>query len=956
MIAAALAAFMPLANLPAVHAEEEDPFLYGTLTEISTVDTTAVLKDSFYYSDDWFTQKPEERNDALALLSMQLTAAAVNDDADGYGTAFLKELGFRDIGYASFGSDDPEDCAYTYAKKTLKDGTELTVVCVQSYAFDAKTKTKGWTQNFIVNDETAEGEHKGFGTAADKVIDAVAALGGDKVWITGQSRGGAIADLIAAKLKEKTAADIYAYTFEAPAVTDAVEDPSAYSYIHNYLCSDDLVTRVPMWNMLRYGNVYKLNTEETNAGIKEELQKLQSVAAETEPTDNTEAVTKLVNDLESRVPERADYSRVRTDQFTDEEGNAEKIVYSYQETLAGLFGFIFGGEMEGFEASALMDNILEMQPQLQSLIDAVKLEEAGKEEEAMPKYWTAANGLRTMIGNMTKAGTISLPAEGFYTLLRLAGPIAVDTSYEESGEAFLDLLGYLSPLLMTAADVSSYTYSHHFDTVIARLKVLAPQPAIGDIDIVIEAPKADDAKEKAEQEVSAFITSLNKEWLSAEASWETEDSTLEEGCVYYLNVTLKAVGHLAAEDMKLTVNGTEPMSTPEVTCEDAVTVVRAKWEFTVGTPKQLTVSFDSGEHGETPEPVSFTKGTRLEYEEAPDLGTVTEEGVAYKFAGWKTEDGTGWNDVVLKEDILMKASWKRIVDSIHVIFPLPAVGETIQEPVFEEDDLLYVNYWYVSDEDWNDVEAIEKEGRYSLCVTAALKDPEKTEFALEKDEYDLLSYIGKAYINGGEAETAEYDDGENYVRIEYEFTAAEVQPEYTAEEGNGETWTKGSEEGMRFIFKCNIHDEDTFTKFKGITIDGTAVEETMYDKEAGSLILTLKPESLETLDAGEHTLEAEFEDGTGIASFNITEAEKEPEPSSEPEPSADPEPTAEPAVEPEPTAEPTPVPEPTPSSEPDKGAPKTGDDSNPVLWFSLLGGSLAVVLLVLILLKRNRKE
>ncbi|MCR4951002.1 MAG: hypothetical protein K6A40_06745, partial [Solobacterium sp.] len=457
ILAAALAVILPLTNLPAVHAEEEDPNIYGTLTEISTSDPSVTLKDSFYYSDDWFSQKPEVRNDALALVSMQLTAAAIDDNTDGYGTAFLKELGFSDIGYSDFDSEDPEDCAYTYAKKTLKDGTTLTVVCVQSYSVDPKVKMKGWKQNFIVNGENAEGEHKGFGTASDKVIDAVAALGGDKVWITGQSRGGAIANLIAAKLKEKTAADIYAYTFEVPAVTDSVADPSAYSYIHNYLCSDDLVTKVPMWNMVRYGNVYKLNTEETNAGMQEELQKLQSPAAEKNVSDSEDAVTKLVSDLESRVPERADYSRVRTDAFTDEEGNAKEIVYTYQETLAGLFGFIFGGEMEGFEASALMEKIFEMQPQLQSLIDAVKLEEAGKEEEAMPKYWTAANGLRTMIGSLTKSGTISLPAEGFYALLRLAGPVAVDTSYEESGEALLDLLGYLSPLLLTAADVSSYT-------------------------------------------------------------------------------------------------------------------------------------------------------------------------------------------------------------------------------------------------------------------------------------------------------------------------------------------------------------------------------------------------------------------------------------------------------------------------------------------------------------------
>ena len=453
----------------------------------------------------------------------------------------------------------------------------------------------------------------------------------------------------------------------------------------------------------------------------EELQKLQSVAAETEPTDNTEAVTKLVNDLESRVPERADYSRVRTDQFTDEEGNAEEIVYSYQETLTGLFGLIFSGELEGFSASVLQDRLEDLQPSLQAVIDAVKLEEAGQEKEAMAKYWTAANGLFTTIGSLTKSGTISLSAESFYALLRLVGPIGVNTSYEESGDPMSDILGYLEPLLMTVLNVSSFTYSHHFDTLIARLKVLAPQPAIGDVEITIDTPKADDATEKAVTEVSASVASLNKDWLSAEASWETEDSTLEEGCVYYLNVTLKAVGHLAAEDMKLTVNGTEPMSTPEVTCEDAVTVVRAKWKITIGTPKQLTVSFDAGEHGETPEAVSYTNGTGLKYEEAPDLGTVKEDGAVYQFAGWHAEDGTAWNDLVLKEDILVKAAWKRIVDDIHVTFPLPSVGETGQEPVFEKDDLLKIEYWYLLDEDYMDVETIEKEGTFAGEITESRK-------------------------------------------------------------------------------------------------------------------------------------------------------------------------------------------------------------------------------------------
>lgn len=585
--------------------------------------------------------------------------------------------------------------------------------------------------------------------------------------------------------------------------------------------------------------------------------------------------------------------------------------------------------MEGFEATALVAKLFDMQPQLQSLIDAVKLEEAGRAEEAMAKYWSAADGLRTAIVSLTQSGTISLPAEGFYALLRLAGPIGVDTSYEELGDPLTDIFGYLSPLFMIVGDVSSFTYSHHFDTLIARLKVLAPQPAIGDVDIVIESPEANDAKEKAEQEVSAYIASQNRTWLSAEAAWDTEDSTLEEGCVYYMDVILKAIAHLAEEDMKMTLNGKEPLIAPEAACEEGITVVRARWKFTVGTPEQLTVSFDAGEHGEAPEPVSFTKGTNLAYEDAPDLGTVTEDGITYKFTGWQTEDGTAWNDVVLKEDTVMKASWKRIVDSVHATFPLPSVGDALQEPLIEEDDLLYVDYWYVSDEDWYSIDVIENEGSYTLSFTAALKDPENVAFALEKDEYDLLNYAGKVYINGIEADYVEYDEDENYIRVEFEFTAAEAEPEYTAEKGDGETWTKGSQDGMTFVFKCNIHDEDTFGKFRNVTVDGTAVAETMYEKEAGSLVLSLKPEYLETLEAKEHTLEAEFEDGTGTASFIIAEAEKEPEP----KPSAEPE----------------------PASKPDQSAPKTGDSNSSALWFTLLGGSLAVVLLALILLKRNRK-
>ena len=49
-----------------------------TLAYFSKV-TNEYVTDSGYYSDDWFAGDPAERNDGLALLSAQLSAAATDD-------------------------------------------------------------------------------------------------------------------------------------------------------------------------------------------------------------------------------------------------------------------------------------------------------------------------------------------------------------------------------------------------------------------------------------------------------------------------------------------------------------------------------------------------------------------------------------------------------------------------------------------------------------------------------------------------------------------------------------------------------------------------------------------------------------------------------------------------------------------------------------------------------------
>ena len=82
-------------QLPSAYAAAK-PDTFGTLEEYSTYTSGEKLADSFYYTDAWFFKSPEEQNDALALLSMQLVAAAVEDGENGASAALLTDLGFEE--------------------------------------------------------------------------------------------------------------------------------------------------------------------------------------------------------------------------------------------------------------------------------------------------------------------------------------------------------------------------------------------------------------------------------------------------------------------------------------------------------------------------------------------------------------------------------------------------------------------------------------------------------------------------------------------------------------------------------------------------------------------------------------------------------------------------------------------------------------------------------------------
>jgi len=449
--------------------------IFGDVEWMSTYkekasDPDVMIKDTYYYSDDWFSDDPSAENKELALASMQLVASCVSDQDDNPGAAFLKSAGFEEVGYSDFASTDPEDCNYAWAKKSLGD-TTLVAVVMQSVNTDWQLRNKVWKQNFTVNGPNGEtsGEHYAYATAVDKVVDDIAALAGDgntTYWLAGQSRGGALTNVLAVRLAEKVdGAKIFAYTFEAPATVDS-DAAGSYKNIHNYICSDDIVTHMPMWGMTRYGVTHDLK-KDTDDGLADALKALGSPAADMRARIVTDdVVARLTENLDARVPSRAEFSAERTDSWTDGDGSHE-VTYSYQDALVKFMDLVF---RENYEDSPLLEGLASKRGDLEGAIgdltNGVKAENSGGDPSA--DYWAATKSMYAVLSEVN-GGELPVSQEDLYQVIRFAAPVLI-TIPEGGGDAdtelLTDVIGYSRELI----------YSHQFDTIIARLKILAPTP------------------------------------------------------------------------------------------------------------------------------------------------------------------------------------------------------------------------------------------------------------------------------------------------------------------------------------------------------------------------------------------------------------------------------------------------------------------------------------------------
>ena len=237
--------------------------------------------EGFYYEDAYFYEPSTTYNHHLATMSLCMafsTYGYMKDpksdnymDYDKNVKELMKNCGFEDYQqYHICEKPEAQFIGCAISSKELPDGTPLLAVAVRGGGYDAE-----WASNFTVH---SSGEHYGFDQAAEGVKDLVISymldhgIGSNaRIWITGFSRGAAVATQTAAKLNNLQRFDkeqIYAYGFATPAGAEVGSNPHSekYSNIFNILEYNDPVPMVApkKWGFDRYGRSMIFPYKESN--------------------------------------------------------------------------------------------------------------------------------------------------------------------------------------------------------------------------------------------------------------------------------------------------------------------------------------------------------------------------------------------------------------------------------------------------------------------------------------------------------------------------------------------------------------------------------------------------------------------------------------------------------------------------------------------------------------------
>ena len=343
----------------------------GTLHTPKTRNQYGIVTD-YYESDvsynlnfNWFFANNTDYNQDLAITSSLLAAIAYKDNyLDNVGATedyadyavyqWYQYHGFYCIdgwdmhspGIIGYYNDQHLTQSFVAVKPITYNG--VTKYLVSLVIRGTNETLEEWRSNFDVGATNTPHEHwknstnhMGFDIAAnriDYVLDYYMNEYGlnssnSILWITGHSRGAAVANIIAAN-KIDAGYDVFAYTFACPGTTERTSDAARdyvrnnYASIFNIINEDDLVPQLPLsdWGFVRYGIDKTASVEESYASQWDAL-----VGGNTNYQSNKEKTEKVIEALSDITANRTIFYRFRD----DETGYIEGSPVVYDAALAG---------------------------------------------------------------------------------------------------------------------------------------------------------------------------------------------------------------------------------------------------------------------------------------------------------------------------------------------------------------------------------------------------------------------------------------------------------------------------------------------------------------------------------------------------------------------------------------------------------------------------------------------
>lgn len=277
-------------------------------------------------------------------LAMYCFGMAIANQNKTMMKSFYEDSGFDTIYLSETYDRTPTETSIGYAFAHLKVARhDYVFVSIRGFNYG-----KEWADNCNVG---LTGEHNGFANRANEVQEALESYVSTnefknvELLITGYSRGGAVANLLAKRMDDLVENEendydyLYAYTFEAPKGALITANNDSYKNIINVISSGDPVTHIvpEEYGFTRYGQDFDIYTDDIDAAVAtfDPTLVFPAFVANDNYKNDVELIDFLINGIlsyeeDTSNPDSPKQAKTR-----------EEFVNNYQETLGYGLGLYF---------------------------------------------------------------------------------------------------------------------------------------------------------------------------------------------------------------------------------------------------------------------------------------------------------------------------------------------------------------------------------------------------------------------------------------------------------------------------------------------------------------------------------------------------------------------------------------------------------------------------------------